>query len=92
MRHVLSFIWRTLGRSFTLCDQALKHHQPIKLISVAACQQRRDEESTLDEKIKHLRKLLLIKKWTTAGVPLECIRELLQDEDEKEPERVVDSI
>ena len=40
---------------------------------------------------KHLEQLLLIKKWTTAGVSLDRIRELLQGADAPVPPRPVRS-
>ena len=80
-----------VGQSFALADLCVLADLPVRTVryyvQVGLVDRPEGETRAARYGAKHLEQLLLIKKWTTAGVSLERIRELLRGEQAPIPPR-----
>jgi DNA-binding transcriptional MerR regulator len=80
-----------VSQSFALADLCVLADLPVRTVryyvQVGLVDRPEGETRAARYGAKHLEQLLLIKKWTTAGVSLDRIRELLQGEQAPVPPR-----
>lgn len=77
---------------YTLADLCVLADMPIRTVryyvQIGLVSKPEGETRAAKYGLRHLEQILLIKKWTNAGVSLERIRELLQGESSPVPPRV----